>query len=209
MMFRESHKTELKINFEQSIVYLKIRRILEIFIIILCMPIISILFIFISLLVLIDSKGKIIYKQKRIGKKEKKFFIYKFQTLKNNEGDYGIGNKKNQNLSKFSSFLRNHRLDELPQILNVIKGDLNLIGPRPEIEEEYKKYKNEIEGYGLRKLIPQGITGLAQVNQPHSDTTDGNRIKLEYDLFYIQNVSFFLDIKIIIKTIVYIFRGRL
>jgi len=207
-MFRDSYKTEIETDIRRTLNYLKIRRILEFFIILIFSPVILILMLFLSVLIAADNKGKVFFRQTRIGLYEKEFKIYKFQTFQNN-GKNNSANNGNSEISKIGSFLRKHRLDEIPQFINLIKGELCLIGPRPEIINEYTTYKNSIENYPLRKLIPQGITGWAQVNHPHSETIEGNKIKLGHDLFYIKNLSLKLDLLIILKTVNYIFRGRI
>lgn len=202
-MFKEAKQEELFSIRRQSARYLKLRRIFEILLIIIFLPLIISVFIILSFIVLFDGNYKILFKQKRIGKDEKEFEIYKFQTIKYSEID-----DKN-NISKIGYFLRKHRLDEIPQLINLFKGEIALIGPRPEVVEEYIKFKSVIPNYNQRKLIPQGISGWAQVNHPHFDTIEGNKKKLEYDFYYIENLSLKLDMIIVIKTILFILSGKL
>jgi lipopolysaccharide/colanic/teichoic acid biosynthesis glycosyltransferase len=198
-MFIEVNQREPILISKDSFRYLKIRRYIELFLILLFSPFICIVFVFVSALVISDGHKKIFFKQKRIGFQEKEFEIYKFRTIKNS----------NNNISKTGEFIRRHRLDEVPQIINILKGDLYLIGPRPEVAEEYFEFKNIIPQYHIRKMIPQGITGWAQVNHPHSATAEGNQKKLDYDKYYIKNLSLKLDFKIVLKTIRYIFTGQI
>ncbi|MCL5990749.1 MAG: sugar transferase [Bacteroidetes bacterium] len=104
--------------------------------------------------------------------------------------------------------MRKHKLDELPQVWNVMKGDMSIIGPRPEMIEAYFYFLNSIPDYSKRKIIPQGITGWAQVNYNHTLTVEGNSRKLEFDIFYINNLSLKLDLIILIKTMKTVFTGN-
>lgn len=198
MFIEANQKEEISIS-KKAFRYLKFRRFFELFLILILSPFIFILILLLSILVLSDGHRKIFFKQKRIGYQEKEFDIYKFRTIKSS----------NNNISNTGNFLRQHRLDEVPQIINVLKGDLYLIGPRPEVAEEYFEYKRIIPHYKIRKMIPQGITGWAQVNHPHFATAEGNQKKLDYDKYYIKNLSFKLDFKIVLNTIRYILTGHI
>lgn len=170
----------------------------------------------IGALIKLDSKGKVFYKQKRIGKNGEYFTIYKFRTMVNDANDFDKYFSEEQ-LSKFKEnykleddpritkvgkFLRKTSLDELPQLLNIIKGDLSIIGPRPIVDEE-------IEKYGLDKdkflSVTPGLTGNWAANG-RSCTTYEERIKLELD--YIDNLSLKTDLKVFFKTIITVLKGR-
>lgn len=158
---------------------------------------------FVYVAIKISDGGPIFFTQERIGRNNLAVKIIKFRTLPvHNESD---GIAKELNPSKVGAFLRKSRIDELPQLWNVLKGDLSLIGPRPEIPKLVKLYGDEISYYNVRHLIKPGLSGWAQLyhKTPPKFATDykETRNKLSYDLFYIKNRSFVLDIKIALKTI--------
>ena len=189
--------------------YLLIRRCIELISIVILSPILLTLFLLISVIVLIDMKKDIIYKQVRAGKNGKPFTMYKFRTMKELprcRNNYFCHQK--DRVTKFGYFLRVHRLDELPQAWNVMKGEMSFIGPRPEMIESYFYYLGSIQDYSKRTLIEQGVTGWAQVNYNHTMTMEGNKIKLNYDIYYINNVSFKLDCIILLKTLKTVITGK-
>ena len=189
--------------------YLLIRRYVEIIIIFISLPLIVPVFVLISIPVIFCFKGKIFYKQKRAGTNGIPFTIYKFKTMKDvSEDDYNYFNHCNERITGLGGFLRRHRIDELPQILNVLKGDMSFVGPRPEIYELHTFFSGTIINYNFRKIIPQGITGWAQINFPHTVSIEGNREKLKYDLFYLNNLSLKMDIQILLKTLLIVFTGE-
>lgn len=162
------------------------------------------LLLIVSILILIIMPGPIFFKQERVGKNEKRFNILKFRTMKVDkkaevEHDFS---KDSERLTKFGSLLRRLKIDELPQLINVIKGDMSLVGPRPTVKEQTNKY-NDFQKQRL--LMRPGMTGLAQVNGNIELSWD-ERIK--YDVEYINNFSIFLDIKILLKTIVVVIFGE-
>lgn len=188
--------------------YIIIKRFLELLSLVLFFPFLLIITTITFLLVAINMKNKLIYKADRIGKFGKKFTMYKFRTMSENI-DYKLYFEHNEErISRIGKFLRVHRLDELPQIWNVIKGDMSIIGPRPEHPIEYEILSKEIDNYSDRKSINPGITGWAQVNVPHTVTLAGHIQKTKYDLEYLSNISFYFDLKIIIRTLYTIFTGK-
>jgi lipopolysaccharide/colanic/teichoic acid biosynthesis glycosyltransferase len=160
---------------------------------------------FIYLGIKLDDGGKIFIAQERIGENNKIIKIFKFRSMSRDDaGDYVSGGTPNT-VTKVGNFLRKTRLDELPQLWNVLKGDLSLIGPRPELPELAKRYTQEIPYYNVRHLIKPGLSGWAQIyheEHPHHgvDTLETKK-KLSYDLYYIKNRSFLLDIKITLRTL--------
>jgi lipopolysaccharide/colanic/teichoic acid biosynthesis glycosyltransferase len=131
--------------------------------------------------------------------------------VKNAEANGAVWATKNDTrITKFGKFLRKTRLDELPQFFNILKGDMSLIGPRPERPEFVKDLEEQIPFYAIRHVVRPGLTGWAQVNYPYANTIEEQETKLRYDLFYIKERSSFLDFKILIKTIttVLYFRGQ-
>ncbi|MFH1473049.1 MAG: exopolysaccharide biosynthesis polyprenyl glycosylphosphotransferase [bacterium] len=166
-------------------------------------PIIT--FPFAAIAMKIEDRGPIFGYQNRVGQNNRIVRIIKFRTmLFNDDGDWQ-GNGVENKVTKVGNFLRKTRLDEFPQLWNVLKGDISLIGPRPEFPDAVKHYMQEIPYYNIRHLIKPGLSGWAQIyhdNHPHHgvDTLE-TKNKLSYDLFYIKNRSFLLDIKIALRTI--------
>ncbi len=186
-----------------------IRRVSEIVLSIMSLILLSPLLILLSIFMKFNSKGPVFFIQNRVGINKEVFKMIKFRTMSINhesEGNNGNGNG-NGNISNVGKFLRKHRIDEIPQLLNVIKGDMSFIGPRPEIPEVSKNYSNRIKNYSQRYLIKPGITGLAQVNQTYYSSLTEIDEKLKYDLEYIQNHSFILDLKIGLLTFKVMLKG--
>jgi len=183
----------------------KFKRAMDLCISIFTLPITLPLGLLGMLLVLLTSKGPVFFKQIRVGRNNKPFVIYKIRTMVYNRMGYSEFTVKNdQRIFPIGRFLRKTKIDELPQILNVIKGEMSLIGPRPEKIEIVEKLTRENPYYSLRHTILPGITGWAQVNQPTA-TPEQNWEKLEYDLYYLKNMSYFLEFRIIWRTIKIIF----
>ena len=169
------------------------------------------LLLLVAILIKIDSPGPIIYSQTRIGQKGKVFRIYKFRSMRDNAEVNGIpqwAEKEDPRITRIGRILRISRIDELPQLFNVIRGDLNLVGPRPERPEFVEKLKNLIPYYALRHTVNPGLTGWAQIMFPYGGTIDESKEKLQYDLFYIKNMSIKLDLFIIFSTIKTVLLGR-
>jgi lipopolysaccharide/colanic/teichoic acid biosynthesis glycosyltransferase len=161
------------------------------------------LFIPISLLIYLSDPGSIFFKNLRVGYKKKIFSLLKFRTMKEikkNKESWAVGEEEKRIFS-FGKLLRKTHLDELPQILNIFKGELTLVGPRPEQPGIFSQLEKEIPFYELRVLVLPGITGWAQVNYKYPENFEETKIKLEYDLYYLKNYNLFLDLLIIIKTI--------
>ena len=150
----------------------------------------------------LTTKGRVIYCQERVGLHNKPFKMYKFCSMeeaKAGEDENEWSNQNNQRVTKIGKFIRHTSLDELPQIFNVLKGDMSLIGPRPERPFFVEKFREEIPRYMIKHQVRPGITGWAQVHGLRGDTSVSKRI--EYDLYYIENWSVILDIKILWMTI--------
>ena len=163
----------------------------------------------IALLVKITSNGPIFFKQMRIGMDQKEFLIYKFRTMKydNNVEDKPQWTKANDpRRTPFGRWLRRTSLDELPQLINVLKGDMSLVGPRPERPFFTKKFSEEYNKYMLRHKVKSGITGWAQINGFRGDTS--LRKRLLYDLYYVRNWSWSLDFWILLRTPWHIIKGE-
>ena len=175
------------------------KRIVDILVTLLLLPFAVPLILFGCLLTLLTSPGKLFFIQERVGRNSQKFKIYKLRTMKSNHsGGYTTSN--DDRITFAGKFLRMSKIDELPQIYNILKGDMSLIGPRPERPEFVKMYNDENAYFDLRHIIKPGVTGWAQVHLPKA-TPEDNLKKLEYDLYYIKNYSWLMDVEIILKTI--------
>lgn len=157
----------------------------------------------------IQDQGRLFYISLRIGKNNQPFKVYKFRTmtdLKNKDID-STSKDESKRITKFGSFLRKTRIDELPQLLNIIKGDLSLIGPRPEVPQLVKEYSNQIPFYGIRHTITPGLSGFAQIYQEQKAVpkfgiaTDATKDKLSYDVYYLKHRSLLMDLSLILRTI--------
>ena len=153
-----------------------------------------------SIIIKLTSKGPVIFKQKRVGLNKEIFTMYKFRSMKvNSEENTGWTTNNDPRKTKFGSFIRKFSIDELPQFFNVLKGDMSLVGPRPELPHFVDEFKDEIPLYMVKHQVKPGITGLAQVNGYRGDTSIKKRI--EFDIHYIENWSILLDISILFKTV--------
>ena len=189
-----------------------LKRIFDIlFSLFICLFLLSWLLPILWFIIRIDSKGSLFFKQKRDGLNGKQFYCYKLRSMKKNgNADIISATKNDKRFTKVGRFLRKTSLDELPQFFNVLLGDMSVVGPRPHINVQTKKYTREVENYLIRHSVKPGITGLAQITGYRGEVTNksdiDNRVKL--DIFYIENWSFFLDIKIITQTIFNIFKNE-
>lgn len=162
-------------------------------------------------IVLLFDDGPIIFKQERIGYKGRPFMIYKFRTMHVNAESDGIPRleeERNRHLTPFGRFLRAHHLDELPQLWNVLKGDMSFVGPRPERQYFIDQINRETDNYHYVYLMRPGITSYATIYNGYTDTMDKMLKRLEYDLDYLDHRSLFLDLKIIVKTVLSIVSGK-
>lgn len=184
-------------------IHLGTKRFFDLIFSVLIFPFVLLLIVLGCLLIFITSPGSVFYFQERVGRNSRPFKIFKLRTMKQkHNGSYTVSG--DERLLKVGKFLRRTKIDELPQLFNVLKGDMSLIGPRPERPKYVNSAVAEYAYFDLRHLVKPGITGWAQVNLPKA-TPKENLKKLEYDLYYIKNYSFFMDIKIILKTIKVIF----
>jgi sugar transferase (PEP-CTERM system associated) len=166
---------------------------------------------FIVLAVKLDSSGPVLYRQQRVGRRGVIFHCYKFRTMRQDaEADTGAtwAADDDPRITRVGRFLRTSRLDEIPQLWCVLKGDMHFVGPRPERPEFVEWLSKEIPYYGVRHVVRPGITGWAQVEYKYGSTLEDAREKLQYDLFYIKNASLGLDLLIMFQTIKIVLLGR-
>jgi sugar transferase (PEP-CTERM system associated) len=159
---------------------------------------------FVAFAVKMSSKGPVFYRQERVGRGSETFYCYKFRTMRQDaEADTGAtwAADDDPRITRVGKYLRLLRLDEIPQLWCVLKGDMHFVGPRPERPEFVKWLSREIPYYNLRHVVRPGITGWAQVQYKYGNTLDDAREKLQYDLFYIKNMSIVLDLMIMIETV--------
>lgn len=160
----------------------------------------------------IGNRGPLFYNQIRVGKNRKHFKLYKFRSMVRNAEMNGAqySHKGDLRITKFGKFLRRSRIDEVPQFLNVLKGEMSLIGPRPERPEFVHLLSKKIPFYEVRHVVKPGITGWAQVKARYGENENDSLEKLQYDLYYIKHRSIFLDLVIVIKTLstIIFFRGQ-
>jgi putative colanic acid biosynthesis UDP-glucose lipid carrier transferase len=163
-----------------------------------------------AILIKAESRGPIFFKQGRPGMDEKEFFCYKFRSMQINKTTEKEASKNDPRVTRIGRILRKTSIDEMPQFLNVLLGDMSVVGPRPHLWSQNKIYGSKIKKYMVRHYVKPGITGLAQVRgfrgEIETDEDMINRIK--YDVFYIENWSLLLDIKIIVQTVINIFEGE-
>jgi len=166
---------------------------------------------FVILAIKLDSKGPVLYRQKRAGRAGNTFYCYKFRTMRQDaEADTGPtwAGDDDPRITRFGKFLRSSRIDEIPQLWCVFKGDMGFVGPRPERPEFVEWLTKEIPYYGVRHAVRPGITGWAQVRYKYGNTVEDAKQKLQYDLFYIKNASLGLDVLIMFQTIKIVLLGR-
>ena len=179
-----------------------IKRGLDLIIAVILMVIASPIVLIAAIIIKIESKGPIIFKQVRIGENGKKFKIYKFRSMKiHDEKKYPKYTLDNDDrITRFGKIMRKTRIDELPQLFCIMKGTMSFVGPRPEWDLLVEEYKEKIPYYNLRHMIKPGITGWAQVMYPYGECVEDAKRKLEYDLYYLKHQDLILDVLTIMKT---------
>ena len=189
--------------------YMSVKRLADIVIctmalILLCLPMLVI-----AIIIRLGSSGPALFTQRRLGRGGRPFTIYKFRSMTNDAEAKGaqFASSQDARVTGIGKFIRKSRIDELPQLYNVIIGDMSLIGPRPEQVDLMDQLVKEIPLFPLRHSVRPGITGWAQVCQGYADDVESTRLKIEYDLFYIKNVSLLLDLNIVLRTIKIILSG--
>jgi exopolysaccharide biosynthesis polyprenyl glycosylphosphotransferase len=200
--FSKSHQNNL---------YLAFRVVLDVFFSLIGILFFLFLIPFVFVGNLFANRGKLLYTQKRVGKRGKKFRIIKFRTMVENAEENGAewAQKNDSRVTAFGRILRKARVDEIPQFINVLKGDMSLIGPRPERPQFATMLEKELPFYAIRHVVKPGLTGWAQVMYPYAHSVKDQHKKLMYDLYYIKERNLLMDLKIVIKTIstILFFRG--
>lgn len=176
------------------------KRFIDIFLSLFLLIFFSLLFIIVWILVLIFLGSPALFKQQRCGYKGKFFTIYKFRSMSNEKDENGVLLSDEKRITSFGNFLRFTSLDELPQLINILKGDMSFIGPRPQLTEYLPLYN---ERQRKRHDVKPGITGWAQINGRNNISWTQ---KFEYDIWYVENHSFLLDVKILFKTVAHLLK---
>lgn len=163
-----------------------------------------------SFLIKIESKGPVFFKQNRPGLNENGFFCYKFRSMQINQITEQEASRNDPRVTKTGKFIRKTSIDELPQFFNVLLGDMSIVGPRPHLWSQNKTYASKVQKYMVRHYVKPGITGLAQVKGYRGEIeTDEDMInRIKFDVFYIENWSLLMDVKIIFQTVINIFKGE-
>lgn len=173
----------------------------------------AILFPFIYIIIRIDSKGPVIFRQTRLGRGGEPYTMLKFRTMLDNQDmvrEALVTAPNDPRVTRIGRFIRKIHFDELPQIINVLRGEMSLVGPRSERNELVQIFQREVPFYRARMLVKPGITGWAQIHQNYAETVEETAVKLEYDLYYIENASIIMDLSIILRTASNVlgFKGR-
>lgn len=188
-----------------------IKRFFDIFCSFIGLVVLSPVFLIVYISLRLQNDGSVIFKQERIGYKGKSFNIYKFRTMRTDSESNGkpqLAVKGDERLTKVGKFLREHHLDELPQLFNVFIGDMSFVGPRPERQYFIDKIRKVNPNYDYLYLIRPGLTSMATLYNGYTDTFEKMLKRLEMDLEYLQKRSLWLDIKLIFTTFLYIVNGK-
>jgi len=190
----------------QKITYYTVKRIFDIILsLVLLLGVLSWLAPLIALITWLDSGGAVFFRQKRVGKDGSTFTCYKFCTMiANNEAHSKPATKNDPRITRMGKWLRRSNIDELPQLINVLLGQMSIVGPRPHMPADCERFSAVVMDYAARHRVKPGITGLAQVKGYHGPTPDYESIfrRYQWDAFYIRNAGIWMDIRIMVSTVV-------
>ncbi|MEW6442107.1 MAG: TIGR03013 family XrtA/PEP-CTERM system glycosyltransferase [bacterium] len=197
-------------GFHKSKLTLQLKRTSDILMAAAILLVTSPLMLLIALLIKLDSKGPVIYQQDRVGEGWKDYTIYKFRSMIENAEARGAvwAEQDDPRVTRVGRFIRKYRIDELPQLLNVLKGDMSIVGPRPERRCFIQDLAREIPYYPQRLFVKPGVTGWAQIKFHYGASRDDTKEKLQYDLYYIKHMSFLFDLSIIFDTVKVVLTGK-
>ena len=187
--------------------YLLVRRAIELTLTILALPLLVSILGLVAIAVRLDSPGPVFFLQTRVGRRGRAFRMVKFRTMFHGAHGPSFTQAGDSRVTRAGYLLRRCRLDELPQLFNVLRGDMSWVGPRPEAATLDQQYVREIPHFALRGIVRPGVTGWAQINQGYAHDHDEMRSKLEYDLFYLKHCSLWLDVVIVLRTFAVVFGG--
>jgi lipopolysaccharide/colanic/teichoic acid biosynthesis glycosyltransferase len=157
------------------------------------------------------GRGPVLYHQTRVGKNGRHFRLHKFRSMRTDAEADGVARWAKANddrVTRVGRFIRKTRLDELPQLFNVLRGEMSLVGPRPERPQFVEEFSHKIPFYNERHRVRPGLTGWAQLSYAYGASEDDAREKLQYDLYYVKNTSFFLDLIILLETVEVVLWGK-
>ena len=184
-----------------ALMYPQFKRVIDFLVASLLLPFIVLIIGICAVFIKLEGPGPILYSQRRTGMGGQAFSILKLRTMTHDHDGTAYTQQDDKRITWVGRFLRQYRIDELPQIINILRGDMSWIGPRPEAISLSEWYEREVPFYIYRHIVRPGLTGWAQVHQGNVAAVDAARLKLEYDFFYIKNFSFWLDAVIVLKTI--------
>lgn len=183
------------------------KRAWEVGLVLLLSPLALLVGFLVALAVYLDLGRPVLFAQERVGLGGRVFRVYKFRTMRGEPREGAYAGEEQDRITPLGRFLRRYRLDELPQLWNVLKGEMSLVGPRPEQRVLAEAYAREIPLYPLRHTVRPGLTGWAQVHQGYAEGKEETLVKLSYDLYYIKHLSFFLDLRILLRTVFVVLSG--
>ena len=177
---------------------------LSVLLLLLTLPIVLI----VACLIRLESRGSVLYRQERVGLHGRSFSLWKFRSMRSDAEALGAcwAAQRDPRVTRVGAFIRAHRIDELPQLVNVLRGEMSLIGPRPERPVFVEQLVQVIPDFAARTRVLPGLTGWAQVNYPYGASVEDARVKLGYDMFYIRNRSLALDLRILLRTVSVVLR---
>ncbi|MBJ7996863.1 exopolysaccharide biosynthesis polyprenyl glycosylphosphotransferase [Bacillus mycoides] len=203
---RSVNTQNIHIQQEPSTVYLRIKYVIDFIVSLVGLVILAPVILIFSLLIVLESPGSPFYSQERLGKNGKNFKVLKLRSMRRDAEKNGAkwAEQNDPRVTKMGLFIRKTRIDELPQLINILKGEMSLVGPRPERPIFTEKFEKETPGFKNRLKVRPGLTGWAQVNGGYEITA---KEKLILDIYYINNASLIMDLKIMIKTISVVITG--
>jgi sugar transferase (PEP-CTERM system associated) len=187
-----------------------LKRVFDVFVASLLLALAAPFLVLVAAAIKLDSVGPIFYRQERVGVDGKSYWLWKFRSMRTDAEKNGAvwARANDDRVTRVGKFIRKTRVDEIPQVFNVLVGDMSFVGPRPERPVFVEQLKEQIPFYGLREAVKPGITGWAQICYPYGASVEDARNKLEFDLYYVKNGSLFLDIGIIFHTVRHVLLGR-
>lgn len=197
-------------GFRRRIVVVSTKRLLDLLVSLFGLLFSLPLFLLVAILIKVDSPGSVLYRQARVGLRGRPYFIWKFRSMRQDAEKHGPrwAQANDPRISRVGWWLRKTRIDEIPQLVNVLRGEMSLVGPRPERPWFVQNLRRSIPYYDIRHTVKPGITGWAQVKFRYGASEEDSHTKLQYDLYYVKNLSFLLDMKVLIRTIRVVMLGE-
>lgn len=197
-------------GFKRSAIFKRLKRVLDIFGSVFGLAVFSVVSLLISIAIKLESKGPVLYRQKRVGEDGKIFHLLKFRSMRADAETNGPvwAQENDDRVTRVGRVIRKLRLDEIPQMCNVLKGEMSFVGPRPERPFFVDQLKNEIPFYSERHVVKPGITGWAQISYHYGASREDAQEKLKYDLYYIKHMSLLFDLMIVLQTVKIVLLGK-